>query len=163
MQRSALAASVLLTSLACSTPPSNAINLAAVHIVDLTHAFNEQTIYWPTSTETFRHDSLAWGMTPGGWFYSSFGLSTPEHGGTHLDAPIHFADGAQEIPLAKLIVPAVVIDVSGRATEGYLLTRDDVLAFEAEYGTIEPAAPEIQQDAAGGRETQSLRAAESIH
>ena len=129
----------LLSAVSCQLPADKALDLATAELVDLTHAFNAQTIYWPTSTATFRHDSLAWGMTPGGWFYSSFALSTPEHGGTHLDAPIHFAEGGQSaeaIPLNKLVAPAVVIDVSAKATADYQLTVDDVTAFEREHGQI---------------------------
>lgn len=130
-----------LSIAACDAGPEHEIDLSESDLVDLTHAFNAQTIYWPTSTETFRHDSLAWGPTPGGWFYSSFGLSTPEHGGTHLDAPIHFGENAQtaeQIPLERLVAPAVVIDISATATPDYLLTREDVLAFEQQHGMIAP-------------------------
>jgi kynurenine formamidase len=98
-------------------------------------------IYWPTATTTFQHERLAWGPTPGGYFYSSFAVSTPEHGGTHLDAPIHFAEGkesAEAIPLRRLVAPAVVIDVSAKASadRDYRLTVEDVTAFEREHGTI---------------------------
>lgn len=119
------------------------MDLARSRIVDLTHAFDEQTIYWPTSPAGFRFDRLSHGATPGGWFYSAGAVSSPEHGGTHLDAPIHFAEGRQttdEIPLERLVAPAVVIDVadSASANRDYRLTREDVLAFEREHGTIEP-------------------------
>jgi hypothetical protein len=56
-------------------------------IVDLTHPFGPATLYWPTSPSKFRLDSLASGKTEGGYFYAANSLSTPEHGGTHLDAP----------------------------------------------------------------------------
>jgi kynurenine formamidase len=124
----------------CTSPASNGIDLENAELVDLTHAFNARTIYWPTSTETFRHDSLAWGATPGGWFYSAFSLATPEHGGTHLDAPIHFGEGAQAadaIPLNRLVAPAVVIDVSGRADADFQLSATDIEAWENDHGRIE--------------------------
>ena len=68
-------------------------------------------------------------------------MSTPEHGGTHLDAPIHFGEGKQtadQIPLDKLVATAVVIYVSAKASadRDYLLTPDDVDAFENEHGRI---------------------------
>ena len=79
-------------------PPSAAEqppDLATAKVVDLTHPFDEKTIYWPTSPSAFELKSLADGKTPGGWFYRSNTFCTPEHGGTHLDAPSHFAkDGA---------------------------------------------------------------------
>lgn len=119
------------------------IDLRAYRLVDLSHAFNEQTIYWPTSTERFALKSLAFGPTPGGWFYAANTLSTPEHGGTHLDAPVHFGAGKQfadQIPLERLVAPAVVIDIRAAANRDadYRLTRADVLAFERQHGRIEP-------------------------
>ena len=61
--------------------------------VDLTHAFGESTIYWPTDTAGFRLNEVAFGPTEGGWFYAAYDFASAEHGGTHLDAPIHFAEG----------------------------------------------------------------------
>ena len=62
-------------------------------VVDLSHPFNAETVYWPTSPTRFELQTLAKGETPGGWFYTAYSLCTPEHGGTHLDAPVHFAAG----------------------------------------------------------------------
>ena len=120
-----------------------AVDLARVELVDLTHAFDARAPYWPTAPSGFRLDTLAYGRTPGGYFYSSFAFAAPEHGGTHLDAPIHFAQGgraADAIPLAQLVAPAAVIDVTARADADadYRLTRDDVLAFERAHGRIAP-------------------------
>ena len=65
--------------------------------VDLTHSFSARSVYWPTDTMGFKLEELAHGHTPGGWFYSSYRFSSAEHGGTHLDAPIHFAEGASRM------------------------------------------------------------------
>lgn len=124
-----------------STPSAIAIDFSQYRIVDLSHAYGEDTIYWPTSPTTFEKTELAFGETPGGWFYSAYSISTPEHGGTHLDAPIHFhADGlaTHELPLRNLMGRAVVIDVSKKAAanRNYSLTRADVLAHEAAHGPI---------------------------
>lgn len=135
---------VLLVAVAACAPRNEqpvAFDPANYQLVDLTHAFNAQTIYWPTSTKTFEHPQQSYGKTPGGWFYSSYELSTPEHGGTHLDAPIHFGEGketADQIPLTRLVARAVVIDVSAKADSNrdYQLTPDDVTAFEAQHGQI---------------------------
>ncbi|HEX6133182.1 MAG TPA: cyclase family protein [Longimicrobiales bacterium] len=130
-----------------ATPPaetgSASLDLARYEIVDLTHPFNDRTIYWPTSPSRFELDTLAHGPTPGGYFYSAYAFSTPEHGGTHLDAPVHFAAGRQSvdrIPVERLIAPAAVIDVHERADADpdYRLTADDVRAWEAQHGAIEP-------------------------
>jgi kynurenine formamidase len=111
--------------------------------VDLTHSFSERSIYWPTDTLGFRLEELSFGPTDGGWFYSSYRYSAAEHGGTHLDAPIHFSEGGQTndaIPLSSLIGPAAVIDVSGRATPDYLISVDDLTGWEAENGQIPEGA-----------------------
>jgi kynurenine formamidase len=117
------------------------IDLAAYEMVDLTHALDQSTLFWPTSPTRFSLDTLAYGPTEGGWFYSSFTFATPEHGGTHLDAPLHFGEGRNandDIPLDRLIGPAVVIDVSADAEtdRDYRLTRDDVLVWEGQHGQI---------------------------
>jgi kynurenine formamidase len=129
----------------CLSPIAHAqtIDVARSRIVDLTHPLNARTLYWPTSPSTFRLDTLSFGMTPGGFFYSAFAFSAPEHGGTHLDAPIHFARSglpADRIPLEQLIAPAVVIDITGKAQQNpdYRLTADDVREFERRHGTIRP-------------------------
>jgi kynurenine formamidase len=108
--------------------------------IDLTYAFDEQTVYWPTATG-FSLDTVFFGPTDKGYFYSAFQYCAAEHGGTHLDAPIHFADGAQaadEIPLDRLIGPAAVVDVSERALadSDYLISVDDVEQWEATHGTL---------------------------
>src|SRR5512146_2451580 len=98
-----------------SRPGVPAPDLASAHIVDLTWPFDEKTLYWPTSPSAFERKELAYGDTAGGWFYSSYSFCAPEHGGTHLDAPILFARGgrtADQVPLRQLVAPAVVIDVS---------------------------------------------------
>lgn len=107
--------------------------------IDLTHAFDENSIYWPTDTRGFEMEELAHGHTEGGWFYSSYRFSMAEHGGTHLDAPIHFAEDRQtsdEIPLDRLIGPAAVLDVSEQAHSDYLISVDDFKAWEAEHGRL---------------------------
>ena len=138
--RHALAALVLVALCAC-TSTSRSVDLRNAEFIDLTWPFDERTLYWPTSPSAFELRQLSYGPTPGGWFYASNAICTPEHGGTHLDAPIHFAQGARtadEIPLAQLIAPAVVIDVTPQASANadYRLTAEDVRAWESRHGAI---------------------------
>lgn len=124
---------------------SEFLGVADARIVDLTHPFNGRTVYWPTSPTRFTLDTLAYGQTEGGYFYSAFAYSSPEHGGTHLDAPIHFAEGRRttaEIPLEQLVAPAVVIDITeaAAANPDYRLALVDVRAFEGEHGEIPAGA-----------------------
>ena len=108
--------------------------------VDLTHELAEDSPFWPTA-EGFRHEVASYGPTPGGWFYSSYNLQLSEHGGTHVDAPIHFAAGRQttdQIPLDRLIGPAAVIDVSKQsaANRDYRFTVADVENWEKANGPL---------------------------
>ena len=134
-----LAAAAVLTL--TSTLTAQSLDVRRYRTIDLTHALNAKTLYWPTSPTSFKLDQLSFGPTPGGWFYSAFAFSAPEHGGTHLDAPIHFGEGhltVDRVPLDKLVAPAVVIDITAktRADADYRLTRDDVAAFEKANGRI---------------------------
>ncbi|MDE2878385.1 cyclase family protein [Candidatus Palauibacter soopunensis] len=121
------------------------LDLEGYSLVDLSHAFSGETVYWPTDTAGFTLDELAFGVTEAGYFYSAYSLATAEHGGTHIDAPIHFLEGGPDvalIPLRRLIGPAVVIDMTAQAAEDadYRLTVADVEAHEAEHGPIEPGS-----------------------
>lgn len=108
--------------------------------IDLTYDFSEQTIYWPTA-ETFQLDTVFAGVTHKGYYYSAYQFFAAEHGGTHIDAPVHFAEGRRtvdEIPLQQLIGPAVVIDVSEKALKDpdYQVSVEDFEAWETAFGTI---------------------------
>ena len=134
---------LVLSALAAGGAGAQAVDLRAQRLVDLTHPFNARTLYWPNAPSTFELERLAYGRTEGGFFYAANALSTPEHGGTHLDAPIHFGEGRQtadQIPLDRLVAPAAVIDVSAKAAadRDYRLTPRDVLDFERRYGRIAP-------------------------
>src|SRR5215813_8565003 len=83
-------------------------------IVDLTYSFDSNSVYWPTA-ETFRLETDFEGVTDKGYFYSAYRYSAAEHGGTHIDAPVHFAKGrnsVDQIPLEQLTGPGLVIDVT---------------------------------------------------
>ena len=105
-------------------------------IIDLSHDYSKETIYWVTAKE-FELDTVYMGETEQGFYYSANNFSTAEHGGTHIDAPIHFAKGGQtvdEIPLEKLIGPAIKIDVSEKAIQDvdYLIGIEDFVNWEAQ-------------------------------
>lgn len=123
------------------TPPDPAaiFDGTAGRWVDLTHAYSAASIYWPTDTLGFQLEQLAYGPTPGGWFYSSFRFSAAEHGGTHFDAPIHFSEGkltADRVPIDALVGPAAVVDVSARANPDYLVTVEDLTGWEGANGPL---------------------------
>lgn len=141
MRRLPLAIALLATPAPIVAQP---LNVANYRIVDLTHPLNAQTIYWPaTPPASFRLEQLAKGRTAAGFYYAANAFSTAEHGGTHLDAPSHFAQAGRttdQIPLESLIGRAVVIDISAKAAANadYLLTQEDVRQWEAAHGRITP-------------------------
>ena len=141
--RMSLAALALLGP--CHLVAAQTIDLKTARVVDLTHPFDEKTPYWPTSPSGFDLKRLHYGPTDAGYFYSANSFCAPEHGGTHLDAPIHFAEGkptVDQIPLERLIGPAVVIDVSrpAGAEPDYRLSLEDVRAWERRNGAIPAGA-----------------------
>ena len=116
------------------------VDLARDRLVDLSHAFDRRTIYWPTARR-FTLTKVAEGETEGGWFYAANNFAAAEHGGTHLDAPIHFARGgdtADEVPLRRLAGPAVNVDVRAQSTadRDHLVSVADLTAWEARNGRI---------------------------
>ncbi len=140
---------VLATLLvACSAPPpepaaSRAPALPAT-IVDLTHAFDADTIYWPTEAG-FQLEQVAHGMTEKGYFYAANRFCAAEHGGTHLDAPIHFFEGghaADEIPIEQLVGLGVVVEVSEACASDrdYQIRVDDLTAWESQNGSLPDGA-----------------------
>ena len=111
-------------------------------IVDLTHAFDTNSVYWPTA-EPFKLETDFEGMTEKGYYYSAYRYSAAEHGGTHLDSPVHFAKGrhtVDQIPLQQLIGTAVVVDVTRQcaANADYQIIVADFQNWERRNGRIAP-------------------------
>ena len=112
-------------------------------LIDLSYSFNEKTVYWPNA-KGFQHRKDEWKVNAQGYWYAAGGFASDEHGGTHLDSPIHFAQGMptmDQIPVQKLVAPAVVVDVSAAAAKNrdYLVSAQDLRAWESRNGAI-PAA-----------------------
>jgi kynurenine formamidase len=134
----------VFAAVTCLASPVFAQDISAGRWIDLTHAFNEQSVYWPTA-EMFTKTEVYHGHTDGGWYYSAYNFSAAEHGGTHIDAPNHFAEGAnttEKVPVDQLIGPGFVIDVSSQAAANvdYVVSADDITAFEAKHGQIPAGA-----------------------
>jgi kynurenine formamidase len=123
----------------CANPPSPWVS---GRWIDLTHPFSGETIYWPTA-EPFRLEPVFQGVTEKGFYYTANAYCAAEHGGTHVDAPIHFASGGptvDQIGLPQLIGRAVAIDVSAKALadRDYRVSVSDVVNWEREHGRIPP-------------------------
>ena len=136
--------SLLFAFMACTDKDASNESIAETFrnatLIDLTYDFSDQTLYWPTAN-TFRLDTAFQGNTPGGFYYEAYNYCAAEHGGTHLDAPVHFAKGkwsTDQVPLDKLTGEAVVIDVSGNALKNadYQISVADVEAWEKINGKL---------------------------
>ncbi|MDT0552999.1 cyclase family protein [Urechidicola vernalis] len=107
-------------------------------IVDLSHDYSSETLYWVTAKE-FKLDTVFAGTTDKGFYYTANNFETAEHGGTHIDAPIHFAENTMsvdELPLQKLVGSAIKIDVTANAKgdSDYLINIDDFKTWEKKQG-----------------------------
>ncbi len=126
------------TSPHAASNPATQIDEAKV--IDLTYDFDDQTIYWPTA-KGFQWEKESWGKSAGGYWYAAARYAASEHGGTHLDSPIHFAEGrmsTEQIPVNRLVGPAIVIDISALSARDsdYRLTVNDLVSWEKANGRI---------------------------
>ena len=133
---------VILLLLAVPAVAQKVSVLPPDRIVDLTYAFDANSVYWPTA-EQFKLETDFEGMTDKGYFYSAYRYSAAEHGGTHLDSPVHFAKGhytVDQLPLERLMGPAIVIDVTAQCATNpdYLVSVADFEKWEKRNGKIAP-------------------------
>lgn len=124
--------------------PFEATTIDPAKVIDLTYPFDETTIYWPTA-KPFEWQKESWGMSAGGYWYAAARYAASEHGGTHLDSPIHFGKGraaADEIPVSKLVGPAVVIDVTAACAKDrdYRVSAEDLAAWQRTHGKVPAGA-----------------------
>lgn len=106
--------------------------------VDLTQPLGPETVLWPGSNPFSTDTTLD--MEADGIY--SRDLHLPEHSGTHLDAPAHFAPDGERvhtITADRLVVPAAVLDVRAEceADPDFHLTAEDLARLEARDGAIE--------------------------
>ena len=133
---------LVIVAVGCTAPAGRTARPDGA-LVDLSHDYSDQTIFWPTA-ESFTLEKVADGVTPQGYYYAANNFATSEHGGTHLDAPVHFAKGhwsVDEIPLDRLVGDAVGVDVSAAASQpDYRVRTDDFTAWERSNGEIPSGA-----------------------
>jgi len=130
-----------IAAAACSRPAARPAWPAGT-LVDLSHDYGEETVFWPTA-DAFKLLKVADGVTEQGYYYAANNFSGAEHGGTHIDAPVHFAKGhrtVDQIPLDQLVGDAVVVDVTSACARqpDYRVTTDDFTAWERSNGEIAP-------------------------
>ena len=141
----------LVVAAACAAPPASTPTAPPAPapfpggaLVDLSHTYDRSTVFWPTA-DPFRLDVVADGDTPAGYYYAANNFFSSEHGGTHLDAPVHFARGAQsvdQVPLDRMFGEAYLVDVTAAAAADadYQVTIADLQRAEAAQGPIPPSA-----------------------
>jgi kynurenine formamidase len=147
----ALALLCFVAASAAAQPVATALGPA----VDLTHPFDADTIFWPTE-EGFVLERGSAGRSEAGYWYEAHRMRLAEHGGTHLDAPVHFHEGGsttERVPLARLIAPAVVVDVREACAKdaGYAVSIGDLERFEAAHGRIPDGAALLLRTGFGAR------------
>lgn len=132
----------LLAGAGCAVGHSRSGHVAweQSRLVDLTHAFGSDTIVWPTEQDFHLIVQQA-GATQGGYYYASNRFEMAEHGGTHIDAPIHFAKGGQtldQVPIDRLVGAGIRIDVRSQCARDrdYLVTVQDLEQWETAQGAI---------------------------
>jgi kynurenine formamidase len=110
-----------------------------INIIDLTHVLNNTSPYWPNEKgNPFMYDTI-FAHKSGAPVMGAY--NTPEHYGTHLDAPIHGGDSLKsvgQLTTDDLFGPAIVIDISKQceANPDYTLSKADILNWEAIYGKL---------------------------
>jgi len=144
MKRSSLLPSFVLAlvAIAFAQTPPKPVTLDKTKLVDLTHPFDADTIYWPNA-EPFRWKKERWGKTEAGYWYAAARYAASEHGGTHMDSPIHFSEGKKtvdEIEVSKLVAPVVVVDVTKKCERNpdYQIAAADIQQFERAHGAVPP-------------------------
>ncbi len=125
----------------CAPAPNSTSGKLDGTIVDLSHEYSDQAIFWPTA-ESFRLDKVADGMTPQGYYYAANNFAGAEHGGTHIDAPVHFAQGrwsVEQIPPDRLIGEAAVVDLSAASASqpDYQISVADLTTWEQAHGSLD--------------------------
>lgn len=108
-------------------------------VIDLTYPLNEKNPHWPIGNYTpFKYEIIAT-IKKDRVFSGKY--STPEHLGTHIDAPNHFEQNqpsVDQIPFEQLIGSAVVINIAEKAERDadYTLSLSDISLWEKEHGII---------------------------
>ena len=131
--------SLLISSCASNTDRLDDLFSGKGKVIDLTHSLSASSPFWPSDDGIpFDYDTLA-AQKSGRPSMGRYSVS--EHFGTHLDAPIHFADNLKsvdELTAGDLFGKAVVVNVVAKceANPDYLLSLEDLQTWEKKHGRI---------------------------
>ncbi|XP_042142137.1 isatin hydrolase [Ixodes scapularis] len=118
----------------------NSLSWGGREMVDLSYEFTNETIYW-ADDGAFYLNSTIFSEAENSWFVADV-IRAPTHGGTHLDAPIHFHKGGwavSEIPLQRLLFrPIALVDVRDKTAlnSTYSLSVEDIRSWEEQHGRL---------------------------
>ena len=135
-----LALALLLVAAHKSPMPDQ---IAYQNVVDLTHTLDDHSPSWEGNAKSPFSAKQTESYARDGYFAREF--TTPEHYGTHLDAPAHFARGmwtVDEIPAERLVRPLVVLNVRSKASDhpDYEISVQDIADWETQNGEIPSGA-----------------------
>lgn len=109
--------------------------------IDLSHEIHEKIPRFDAFNAS--QEKTLFKIKEDGFFAKEY--TFPTQYSTHIDAPIHFAQGKRylhELELKELILPLFVIhkEKEVKKNHDYCLTLQDILDFEAEFGAIPETA-----------------------
>lgn len=118
----------------------------AMRWVDLTHPLDDSSPYWagiPDGSVEIAKTVYDWGEPMLDCLIQTFKF--PGQFGTHIDFPGHFIKDAplsEEYTVKQTVFPLCVIDLTAKVAKDpcYVVTVDDLKAYEAEYGNIPDGA-----------------------
>lgn len=115
------------------------MDLLKYNLIDLTHSLSSEIAQW-TDGCGFEHQiKCDYADTLSTVKFRTYDIKMHAGTGTHMDAPSHCIENGlsiADIPLQKLLMPCVVIDVSKSAHEKFIVTSMDIVAFENNHGHI---------------------------
>jgi len=127
---------------AADTSLTDALAVLQAHrFVDLTHAFGPGIPHWKGAPN--ERVKLLYTVDKDGFRINEY--CHIGQWGTHVDPPAHFHTGmhtVDQIALKDMLMPLVVIDVHEKVAKNpdYVMTLDDISAWEAKHGTIPKGA-----------------------
>ncbi|MCY1018148.1 cyclase family protein [Pyxidicoccus sp. MSG2] len=113
--------------------------LSRARVIDLGHPITPEMPLFPGGT---RFNARVLGTVERDGYYIRQ-LELGEHGGTHVDAPAHFAAGTasvDQLPVEMLSGPAAVLDVTAQVAGNpdYAVSPTDIEAWERAHGPLQP-------------------------
>ncbi|KAI5740414.1 hypothetical protein M8J76_003590 [Diaphorina citri] len=113
------------------------------HVIDLGHKLEESSIAWDLKSGFYYTKKIGrYSVPPNNTWYAANEFMTPEHIGTHLDAPYHFNEKGwtvEQIPVEHLMVQGIHVDVTNEVhgEPKFVLDEHHLRRWTETYGKIE--------------------------